>query len=115
MKKELEAAFEYTIKAKEQKATVLQLKSLKEFQDQTMYYVKKVSKIMIMQKKNENPLLEQQLTFECRSLFVDLYKAMHENLDGIKLLGNSEYKMVLEVLLSFSFRLTNGLHEIEGQ
>jgi hypothetical protein len=44
----------------------------------------------------------------CRSLFVDLYKAMHENLGGIVLLGIDEYVMVLKVLLSYSLEIPQG-------
>ena len=48
----------------------------------------------------------------CRSLFVDLYKAMHENLGGIVLLGIDEYVMVLKVLLSYSLEIPDG-HQIQ--
>ena len=47
----------------------------------------------------------------CRSLFVDLYKAMHENIGGIVLLGADDYNTVLRVLLSFSLEISSG-HEI---
>ena len=50
------------------------------------------------------------MTFECRNLFVDLYKEMHENQNGIALLEIKEYQLVIEVLLAYSFKLTNGLH-----
>lgn len=113
MKKELKSAFDSTINQKEREATDKQLKTLKEFQDKAQDYVSKVSMIMTLTKRKERPDLVSDLTFECRSLFVDLYKEMHENHDGIMLLEIKDYKFVIEVLLAYSFRLTNGLHQIE--
>ena len=116
MKKELRDAFEYTLEKNEQLATRKQLKSLRHFQDMVQDYVSIVCNVMILQKKQvRNQALEMKLTFECRNLFVDLYKKMHENQNGIKLLEIKEYQLVIEVLLAYSFRLTNGLHQIEGQ
>ena len=39
---------------------------------------------------------------------MDLYKAMHENIGGISLLGDTEYKLMIEVLLSYIVSLDNG-------
>ena len=48
----------------------------------------------------------------CRSLFVDLYQAMHDNLGGIVLLGENDYVKVIRVLLSFSLEMSEG-HQIQ--
>ena len=49
-----------------------------------------------------------------RSLFVHLYKAMHENIGGISLLKADDYETVLRVLLSFSLEISSG-HEIDSE
>ena len=48
----------------------------------------------------------------CRSLFVDLYQAMHDNLGGIILLEADDYVKVIRVLLSFSLEISEG-HQIQ--
>ena len=50
----------------------------------------------------------------CRSLFVDLYQAMHDNLGGIILLEIDDYVKVIRVLLSFSLEISQG-HQIQPQ
>ena len=39
---------------------------------------------------------------------MDLYKAVNENVGGIALLGDTEYKFMIEMLMSYIVALDNG-------
>ena len=78
-----------------------------------MEYVDLLCSVKELKKKNQNPELQIIQTQQCRSLFVDLIKQMHENEEGFKLIQIDEYAKVLAIILKFNIDLDSDLHQIE--